>query len=93
MIDILANFEQFRKDGEISFEMDCSSFDSNTLFELLGVNTKPNTVDIVATHEVPYKTQIKKHHKKRINKKWAKRYGYSVEYKKVETTFYNVQIM
>lgn len=31
----------------------------------------------------PYQVQRRKHKKKRINKKWAKRYGYVTKYKKV----------
>lgn len=31
----------------------------------------------------PYQEQIRRHKKKRINKKWAKRYGYRTKYRKV----------
>lgn len=32
----------------------------------------------------PYQVQRRRHKKKRINKKWAKRYGYVTKYKKVK---------
>ena len=31
----------------------------------------------------PYQEQIRRHKKKRINKKWAKRYGFRTKYKKM----------
>lgn len=34
--------------------------------------------------EYPYLVQIRKHRKKRINKKWAKRYGFKYMFKPVE---------
>lgn len=30
--------------------------------------------------EIPKQVQVRKHKKRRINKKWAKRYGYKIEY-------------
>lgn len=32
----------------------------------------------------PYQEQVRRHKKKRINKKWAKRYGYRTKYKKYQ---------
>lgn len=34
----------------------------------------------------PYQEQIRRHKKKRINKKWAKRYGFRTKYKKMRFT-------
>lgn len=34
----------------------------------------------------PYQVQIRRHRKKRINKKWAKRYGYVTMFKTVKMT-------
>ena len=41
----------------------------------------------------PYSVQRRKHHKKRINKKWAKRYGFKTVYKNVrlEDVTYNLR--
>ena len=33
-----------------------------------------------------YQEQIRRHRKKRINKKWAKRYGYRTKFKEIEIT-------
>ena len=30
--------------------------------------------------KIPKQVQVRKHKKKRINKKWAKKYGYKIEY-------------
>lgn len=39
--------------------------------------------------ENPYLTQVRTHKKKRINKKWAKRYGYVTKYKSFNTVIFN----
>lgn len=39
--------------------------------------------------ENPYLTQVRTHKKKRINKKWAKRYGYVTKYKSFNTIVLN----
>jgi hypothetical protein len=39
--------------------------------------------------ENPYLTQVRTHKKKRINKKWAKRYGYVTKYKSFNTVVFN----
>ena len=39
--------------------------------------------------ENPYLTQVRTHKKKRINKKWAKRYGYVTTYKSFNTIVLN----
>lgn len=38
----------------------------------------------------PYKVQKRKHKKKRINKKWAKRYGYETRFKTVSARYCTV---
>lgn len=40
------------------------------------------TVECIA----PYRVQARRHKKKRINKKWAKRYGYVTKFKKIRMT-------
>ena len=37
----------------------------------------------------PYLIQARTHKKKRINKKWAKRYGYVTKYKSFNTVVFN----
>lgn len=39
--------------------------------------------------ENPYLIQARIHKKKRINKKWAKRYGYIIKYKSFNTIVFN----
>lgn len=39
--------------------------------------------------EAPYLIQARIHKKKRINKKWAKRYGYTTKYKSFNTVVFN----
>lgn len=39
--------------------------------------------------ENPYLIQVRTHKKKRINKKWAKRYGYVTKYKLFNTVVFN----
>lgn len=63
---------------EAKFNADCSSFNMQQM--LFGL-TKP----ISQLFDLGYEgqIQIRRHHKKRINKKWAKRYGYRTVYKSV----------
>ena len=37
----------------------------------------------------PYLIQARTHKKKRVNKKWAKRYGYATKYKSFNTVIFN----
>lgn len=39
--------------------------------------------------ENPYLVQVRTHKKKRINKKWAKRYGYITKYKTFNTMVFD----
>lgn len=48
--------------------------DGGTLAKLTGATTEGMLFDI--TYASPRQVQVRKHKKKRINKKWAKRYGY-----------------
>jgi hypothetical protein len=62
--------------GNGSFEVDADYIDNDLLRELLGLNESRPT-SYRAQFDTPiYKQQIRTHKKKRINKKWAKRYGY-----------------
>lgn len=46
------------------------------VFEQMDDNSYIYGMRLIATTAVTKKIQIRRHHKKRINKKWAKRYGY-----------------
>ena len=64
-----------------TFEMEDYSI-NKTLFEkLCGSYTQGSTFKLV----IPYTVQRRKHRKKRINKKWAKRYGFKTYYKEFDT--------
>lgn len=70
---------------EVSFECEV---DVPKFSQLMGVDLARNgdltgfTVECNAPHLV----QIRRHRKKRINKKWAKRYGYKIVLKRVRMT-------
>ena len=69
-------------DTEISAEMDLNI----PLFEkMFGVDLSHGrdvgSMSLVGT--MPYEEQVRKHKKRRINKKWAKRYGYVTKFRKV----------
>jgi hypothetical protein len=62
--------------GSASFEVDTDYINNDTLRELFGMNTKATTGYKTQFDTTIYKKQIRTHKKKRINKKWAKIYGY-----------------
>lgn len=69
--------------AEMTFECEINS----SLFDMLsGNNSIPNTDSFTVELKTPYKVQIRRHKKKRINKKWAKRYGYITKFKSVKIT-------
>ena len=55
-----------------TFEVDNSMFDNKLFDELFAPILSNTSFDITYTKSV----QVRKHRKKRINKKWAKRYGF-----------------
>lgn len=59
---------------QITFTMENVSINEDLFSKLLGVNQKPKW-SFYYDHQI----QRRKHRKKRINKKWAKRYGYKTE--------------
>lgn len=61
---------------ECELEATCSSINVPLLKELVGTMPKPQPF-YMEFNGVRYE-QIRKHKKRRINKKWAKRYGYRV---------------
>lgn len=67
-------------DAEISFECD---IDISLFAKLIGIDLAQGQ-DATCTSimfQKPYQVQRKHHKKKRINKKWAKRYGYVTKFK------------
>ena len=73
-IDILGNVEKIKK-GETTLSF-TSTIEKETLFKVLGVDISktPDAYKIQVTKPV----QKRKHKKKRINKKWLKKYGYKI---------------
>lgn len=67
-------------DAEVSFECD---IDTALFAKLTGIDLA-NGQDATCASVIfqkPYRVQRKHHKKKRINKKWAKRYGYVTKFK------------
>ena len=67
-------------DAEVSFK--CES-DTSLFTKLIGIDLA-NGQDATCASMIiqkPYQVQRKHHKKKRINKKWAKRYGYVTKFK------------
>ena len=74
--DILGNVENINiKKGETTLSI-TSTIEKETLFKVLGVDISktPDAYKIQVTKPV----QRRKHKKKRINKKWLKKYGYKI---------------
>lgn len=66
--------------AELKFEADINI---PLVHKIAGVDlTYPGVQSISAEFSEPYQVQRRKHRKKRINKKWAKRYGYVTKYRK-----------
>lgn len=75
--------------AELSFECD---IDAALFDKVVGLDLSKNTdmTGFTVECKVPHKMQLRRHRKRRINKKWAKRYGYKVEFSDVrlkEVTF------
>ena len=69
------NILSFNHDPSYTVTFDTyEPINTEELYKILGVDTSnmPDAYDIQFTEIV----QVRKHKKKRINKKWAKRYGY-----------------
>ena len=73
---------------EVIIECDVSTINTRLLKELAGLDwfesRKPYGITLECKQ--PYQVQIRRHKKKRINKKWAKRYGYETKFKMVKMT-------
>lgn len=67
-------------DAEVSFKCD---IDTLIFAKLTGIDLADGQDATCASmiFQKPYQVQRKRHKKKRINKKWAKRYGYVTKFK------------
>lgn len=67
-------------DAEVSFKCD---IDTSLFAKLIGIDLADGQDATCASmiFQKPYRVQRKHHKKKRINKKWAKRYGYVTKFK------------
>ncbi len=83
-IDNNLNFNIRNIGGTISGTLDYVDSD---LMKILNPEPKDQTykINMEGYHDVPVQKRI--HNKKRINKKWAKRYGYEMKKVKVEYIF------
>lgn len=70
--------------SEVEFKAECT-VDIPALKKLRGIDIA-NGIDVTRANVilgVPYQEQIRKHKKRRIKKKWAKRYGYRTKFRQV----------
>lgn len=70
-------------EAEANFECD---IDAKMLKKLTGIDLAhgPDITGYTVLFRQPVQVQVRKHKKKRINKKWAKRYGYKTIFKSVK---------
>lgn len=73
----------FPLSSEAEFTME-AEIDIPTLNKFIcGFDTSPmaDATAVMLIYSKPYQEQVRRHKKKRINKKWAKRYGYVTKFK------------
>ena len=58
-----------KQNKEVSFSVDCASINQYSLMKLIGF-------EFIESEFMTERIQNKTHHKKRINKKWRKKYGF-----------------
>lgn len=63
-----------------------------TLNEIVSMMVEDGSYFVEKDAEVPKVVQVKTHKKKRINKKWAKRYGYKTVYETKKAKVMDVTI-
>lgn len=70
---------------ELSFECEVNA---QAFSKMMGVDLaqRGDLTSFTVEGKSPYQVQIRRHRKKRINKKWAKRYGYKTMFKTVKMT-------
>lgn len=84
-------FTSISANAKASFECECNITNSDLMRTLLGIDRGVNPQlalynSICFKCETPFMVQARKHRKKRINKKWAKKYGYKYVVKPMEIT-------
>lgn len=87
----ISDKEFCRFNNSISCEL---TFDNSYVNEeLLNKMTTVDPSKCMFITSIPYAVQVRKHKKKRINKKWAKKYGYRLKFIKGKTkdATYNTQ--
>lgn len=68
-------------DKTFSFDFN-NPINTDDFYEMLGIDK--SKIPYFDTIEIPFVTQTKRHKKKRINKKWIKRYGFKQTYVKAK---------
>lgn len=68
-------------DKTFSFDFN-NPINTDDFYEMLGIDK--SKIPYFDTIEIPFVTQAKRHKKKRINKKWIKRYGFKQTYVKAK---------
>ena len=74
----------FPLSAEAEFTME-AEIDAQAYYRLVGIDHAVPFGDATGfslVYIAPYTEQVRRHKKKRINKKWAKRYGYVTKFKK-----------
>ena len=88
--DFVVDLPSASRELSTSFELTDVEFDDELLDKL---NQRPCTsfnFDLIGTQ--PVIQQVKTHKKKRINKKWAKKYGYRLVNVPIEISLNNCQV-
>lgn len=71
---------------EISMECEINHSALSKLIGGVDLSNRDDITSYTLTGKLPRRVQARRHKKKRINKKWAKRYGYKVVYEDVRVT-------
>ena len=66
------------------YSIECE-IDARLFSRIMGVDLS-RVGDFTVECKSPYQVQIRRNKKKRINKKWAKRYGYKTRFNKIQIT-------
>ena len=72
--------------AEISMECELNHSALSKLIGGVDLSNRDDITSYTLTGKLPRRVQARWHKKKRINKKWAKRYGYKVVYEDVRVT-------
>lgn len=85
--DCMTNFEiPFSDKEEISFECEVNAPLFQQVVGGVDLSSYRDATSYTLTGKMPKQVPVRHHKKKRINKKWIKRYGYKTVYRKVIIT-------